>query len=142
MTRRSRTRCDVTPTYRKWEYTKAYSQGPRQCCQTYGFIRTNTDFWHYTELTYGISKNTDFLRFLTDFSFFHQFSQFFLVTSYDFSELTVLFRVKGVWCNSVTSTITKCWSIHRSDHNLLEWECRFTLGLNAATNTDYIKACF
>ncbi len=28
---------------------------------------------------------------------------------------------------------------NRSDHNLIEWECRFTLGLNAATNTNYIK---
>ncbi len=48
--------------------------------------------------------------------------------------ITVLFRVKGVWCNSIISMIIKCWSDHRSDHNLLEWECRFTLGLNAAKN--------
>ncbi len=27
-------------------------------------------------------------------------------------------------------------------YNVLEWESRFTLGLNAAKNTDYIKKCF
>ncbi len=34
-----------------------------QYYQTHGFIRTNTDFWHNTGLTYRISKNTDFFPF-------------------------------------------------------------------------------
>ncbi len=49
---------------------------------------------------------------------------------------------KGVWCANVVSMITNRKSDHRSDHNVLKWESRFTLGLNAARNTDYIKQCF
>ncbi len=52
--------------------------------------------------------------------------------------ITVFLVVKGVWRVSVASMITKC----KSDHNIPEWESTFTLGLNAATNTDYIKKCF
>ncbi len=46
---------------------------------------------------------------------------------------------KGVWRARVVSMITKCRSDHRSDPNVLEWETRFILGLNAAINTDYIE---
>ncbi len=114
-----------------------------QCCQTYGFIRTNTDFWHHTELTYGISKNTDFFSFLYGLFIFSSIFTIFLGNFLWFLRTSQFYSgVKGVWCKSVTSMITKCWSDHRSDHNLLEWECRFTLGLNAATNTAYIKNCF
>ncbi len=42
---------------------------------------------------------------------------------------------KGVWRASVVSMITKCTSDHRSDPGVLEWERRFTLGLNTAKNT-------
>ncbi len=27
-------------------------------------------------------------------------------------------------------------------YNVLQWESRFTLGLNTAKNTDYMKKCF
>ncbi len=57
------------------------------------------------------------------------------------SQITVLFGSER-WRVNVTSRITKCRSNHRRDHNILEWESKFTLGLNAATNTDYIKKCF
>ncbi len=111
--------------------------------QTYGFIRTNTYFWHHTELTYGISKNTDFFPFLYVFFIFLSIFTIFLGNFQWFLRTSQFYSgMKGVWCNSVASMITKCWSDHRSDHNLLEWECRFTLGLIAATNTDYIKKCF
>ncbi len=51
-------------------------------------------------------------------------------------------RAKGVWCASVISMITKYRSDRRSDRNALEWESKFTLELNTANNTNYIKKCF
>ncbi len=48
------------------------------------------------------------------------------------SLLTRNSKVQGVWRTIVISMITKCKSDHRNDHNILEWESRFTLGLNAA----------
>ncbi len=47
-----------------------------------------------------------------------------------------------MWRISVASMITKCRSDRRNDHNVLEWESRFTLGPRVATDTDYIKKCF
>ncbi len=122
-----------------------------QCCQMYGFIRTNTDLSVQIRIfdtirinvLYGISKNTNFFPFSHGFFIFSSIFTTFLGNFLWFLRTSQFYcGVKGVWCNSVTSMITKCCSDHRSDHNLLEWEYRFTLGLNAATNTDYIKKRF
>ncbi len=48
---------------------------------------------------------------------------------------------KGMWRASVLSMIPKCRSDQESACNVLEWETRFTLGLNTAKNNDYIKKC-
>ncbi len=103
----------------------------------YGFL---TQCWINVR---NFKKYGFFPVFVWIFHFFINFHYFFfgnflwfLRTSQFYSEWKV--------CGAIMSfsMITKCWSDHRSDHNLLEWECGFTLGLNAATNTDYIKKCF